>query len=181
VKKLIGFGILFFIIAHLFGAMAFMHNGRSSGTADMAQAAWAQGYIAGQQSVAGEDGATANAVPPSPMDSYDSYRHYDRHGMNPFSMFGMLFRCLLPLFLIGGLFMLFGKRRCHRHGHGKHGNRPSWGGHRPPWKGQRPPWAEHWDGEHAPRWVNDDETSDDGDDNLPTADEIHEKSPEDLE
>jgi len=179
VKKIIGFGILFFIVAHLFGAMAFMHNGRSSGTADIAQAAWAQGYIAGKQSVAGEEGATANTVPPSPMDSHDWHGthgeyDYNRHGMNPFAMFGMLFRCLLPLFLIGGLFMFFGKRRCRRHGHGKHGDRPSWGGH-------RPPWARHCGDEHEPRWMNDDEPSTNDDDDLPTADEIHEKSPEDLE
>ena len=166
-----------------------MHNGRSSGTADIAQAAWAQGYIAGQQSVAGEEGATA-AVPPSPMDShdwhgmhdnYDRYGHDNYRGMSGFSVFGMLFRCLLPMFLIGGLFMLFGKRRCRRHRHGKHGERPSWGGHRPPWAGHRPPWAGHCGDEHEPRWVNDDEPVADSDDDLPTADEIHEKSPEDLE
>jgi len=193
-KKLIGFGVLFFIILHLFGAMAFM--GRSHyGSADIAREAWSQGYIAGQQAATGEDGATPNAVPPSPMEShglhghggYESYGHNGRYGMTPFSVFGMLFRCLLPLFLIGGLFMFFGKRRCRRHhGEGGHhhdhgGHRGHGCGHRPPWAGHRPPWARH-DGEgndeHAPRWVTEDDPAED---DLPTADEIHEKSPEDLE
>ena len=189
-KKIIGIGVLFFIILHLFGAMMFIGRNHR-GTADITREAWSQGYIAGQQAAAGDVGATPNAVPPSPMEShgwhghdgYDGYENYGHggHGMFPFSILSLLFRCLFPIFLIGGLFMFIGKRR-YRHFHDENGRHREHGcGHRPPWAGHRPPWARHHgegDDEHAPRWVSEDEPAED---DLPTADEIHEKSPEDLE
>jgi len=195
-KKVFGFGLLFLLIAHLFGAMVFMGSSHR-GSASVAQEAWARGYIAGQQAATGEDGATESAVPPSHMDGMESYGHhgysgyesyghgydgqYDRHQMGAFSIFGMMFRCLIPLFLIGGLFMFIGKRGCRHHGRGEG---RSHRGCRPPWAGHRPPWADRGEGQE-PRWVaddpSDDEPSSDNDDDLPTADEIHEKSPEDLE
>ncbi len=194
-KKVIGFGVLFLLVTHLFGAMAFMGRSHHS-SASVAQKAWMQGYFAGQQATVGEDGAAESAAPPTYMDGmeshgchgysgYEGYEHgydgrYGRHQMGAFSIFGMMFRCLIPFFLLGGLFMLLGKRRCRRHvdGEGKSHRRC-----RPPWAGHRPPWARQSEGQE-PRWVADEpsdgEPSSDNNDDLPTADDIHEKSPEDL-
>ncbi len=158
-KKVIGFGLLFMLIIHLFGAMVFL--GRNHGnSASVAQEAWTQGYMAGQQSVSGEEGAVERVAPPSYMNGMEShgryghsygYEHgYGRHSMGHFSLFGMLLKCLIPFLLIGGLFAIFGKR-CgfHKCGKGKSGRRCG-----PPWM-----WHQKHDENQEPRWVADDEDS----------------------
>ena len=171
-KKVIGFGLLVLLVMNLLGAMRHLRGGHNDGLASVAQTAWTQGYIAGQQAATGEEGATV--VPPS-FSRHDGFEQNGRFYTPIFPIFGLFFLCLLPLFMIGSAFMFGGRRRWHRHAHGKGGRR---GGHRPPWAGGCPPWKR--DGEHAPRWMRDESSEDGDDDDLPTADEIHEKSPEDL-
>lgn len=127
-RKLIG---LAFMAMLFFGAMSLFGVGRGQ-----TQAAWVQGYAAGQQSVTvNADGTTT--VPPVPGNDYG----YGRNRVGFFPGFGFL-ACLIPLFFIGGLFMLFGGghrmhrygrgswRRngpCNQHGHEKYkGPKPSW-------------------------------------------------------
>ena len=130
-RKLIGLGLLALMLFAFLGAFGSMRQSRTD-------TAWIQGYIAGQQVAAGEDGATTTAPPMSPY-GYGGY--YQGHrGFFP----GVgLFLCLLPLMFFGGLFMLFGGRRHWQHEHGpwhKHGPCSKRGPH----KGDnfKPPWAD---------------------------------------
>ncbi len=122
-RKMIGLGIFFMLFLAVMGLFGGARSSRY-------ESAWTQGYIAGQQSVSTDaDGATT-APPPVVQNAYGVGRSH----MGGFFFPGaFLFMCLLPFFLIGGLFFLFsfGGRRHWKHGrkHWRHH------GHHPPWAG----------------------------------------------
>jgi hypothetical protein len=126
-RKLIGLGFLAIMLFAFFGAFGSMRQSRYD-------AAWSQGYVAGQQAVAGEDGVVngnAAAAPPA------SYRHFP--GPRIFFPGIGLFLCLLPLMFFGFITMMFGcKRRHWKHGPGGprhwHQNGPWQGGGKPVWE-----------------------------------------------
>jgi hypothetical protein len=129
-RKLFG---LFFLGLLVFGLVGLI----SAGGRSRYQAAWLEGYAAGQQAAVsaeqgttgGAQGAAVPAAPPAPVYGFG-------HGWF-FPGFGMFF-CFLPLFLFGLPFLFFGRR---------HGRRGHWHGHRG-WRGhehQQPPrQSGHW-------------------------------------
>jgi len=127
-RKLFGLFFLGFIFLGLLGVFGRGGHGND-------QSAYEQGFMAGQQAAAASneaavDGAaeTASAAPSQPPGTNVYYRGHRFF----FPGSGLLF-CLMPFFLMGMFFMIFGKRRWHGHGH----HRGRWGHHRGPW-GQGP-------------------------------------------
>lgn len=144
-RRILALGFLAFLLFGLLGFVGMAGRART-------ESAWMQGYLAGQQAAAGEDGAAANQPYTGPgMYGYGRYSpHFHGYGRF-FPGFGF-FTCLIPLFLFGGFLFMAGRRRrhWHRHGHGpwRHHPHGSWG-HGP---GQP--------GFHKPPWVDDDDLAD---------------------
>ena len=120
-RKIFGLFLILLVLGGLFGL-----SGQNR-----YQDAWQQGYIAGQQAVAGQDGTTATAPPAAP---YGPYGYYPAR----LGFFGFLFKGLGLFFLfwlmVGFLGLLFG-RRFWRHGgkkwakwhrHAPESGRPRW-------------------------------------------------------
>jgi len=120
-RKLFGLFFLGFIFLGLFGFFSRGGHGRY-------QSAYEQGFIAGQQAAAASGEAApegaegTKTAAPSQIPGANVY--YRGHGFF-FPGFGLFF-CLIPFFLMGMFFMVFGKRRWHGHRH----HRGPWGHHR---------------------------------------------------
>jgi len=137
-RKLIGLGFLAMILFVFLGAFGTMRQSRTN-------MAYMQGYIAGQQAAASEDGAVnGNAATAPPMPPYSYNTHFRGHG-GFFPGMGLFF-CLLPLMFFGGMFLLFGLFGGRRHWHHGHGPCGSWqGGHKHGGymkSGPKPPWVD---------------------------------------
>ena len=131
-RKLIGLGFLAMMLFVFLGAFGSMRQSRTN-------MAYMEGYIAGQQAVAGEDGTVnGNAATASTMPPYSTNTHYRGHG-GFFPGMGLLL-CLLPFMFLGFMSMMFGcKRRHWQHGPGGPGH---WHQHSP-WKGNaKPVWED---------------------------------------
>ena len=119
-RKLFGLFFLGFIFLGILGLFGRGGHGNR-------QSAYQQGFIDGQQmAAAGSEAApedaegTTSAAPTQPPGTNIYYRG---HGFF-FPGSGLLF-CLMPFFLMGMFFMVFGKRRWHGHRH----HREYWGHH----------------------------------------------------
>lgn len=123
-RRLFGVFFIFLLLGGVFSL--FNGNGRS-------QDAYMQGYIAGQQSVTTEDGATT-IVAPAPQPYANRHSGFGfLGGIVKFFTFFFGF-----MFLIGFMGMLFGCKRGKHHGwhHARH-----WGNWQ---KGDKnPPWYDH--------------------------------------
>ena len=128
-RKLFGLFFLGFILLGILGVFGRGGHGRYQST-------YQQGFLDGQQVAAAQSAAdpetAAGAPVPVPNQRPGADIYFRGHGFY-FPGFGLLF-CLIPFFFMGLFFMVFGKRRWHRHHH----HRGGWGhrrGGRPPWKG----------------------------------------------
>jgi len=135
-RKLFG---LFFLTLLILGVIGLF----SRSGPDQYQAAYQEGFIAGQQAAVNSGQAAPAGVEESttvaPTGQPGTQIFYRGHGFF-FPGFGLLL-CLMPLFFFGLLFMVFGKRRRYgRHGHWGHYRR----GYGPCGPG---PWGrrENWD------------------------------------
>lgn len=126
-RRLFGLGFLAVTAVILLGMFGFMGGQRQDAT-------WTQGYIAGQQAALA-DGGTVQTAPPQ----FAPARPYARHGFGffLFPLFGLMAFCLVPLFLLGGLFFFMGGRHRKRWHCGGNG-RPSGHGWGPPWRQGHP-------------------------------------------
>jgi hypothetical protein len=132
-RKLMGVLFLSFLLLGIFGFLG--HIGQ-----DRSQAAYRQGFMAGQQAAAsGGEAAAAGveeAAPAAPVSYPGTKVYYRGHGFF-FPGFGLLF-CALPFFFLGFLFMAFGKRRWYGHGRCGHGGwQQGPGGRGEDWAGKR--------------------------------------------
>jgi hypothetical protein len=119
-RKLFGLFIILLILGGLFGW----------GRRNEYQAGYAQGYVAGQQSVAqGEDGGTAVSPPVTP--------HYPAYHYRGFGFFEFLFK---GFFLFMGFMLLMGLLFGRGHWHGKHGRHHHKWHHEWHKSSQKPPW-----------------------------------------
>ncbi|MCO5191221.1 MAG: hypothetical protein M9918_23915 [Anaerolineae bacterium] len=104
-RKLFG---LFFIGLLFFGLLGVVGRGRQA----RYDAAYLQGFIAGQQTTTGDSKTTATGAEGVAEVTPDAFPSAQRYNCNP--GFGSF---LLPLLLIGAGFMFLGKRRWHGHHH----------------------------------------------------------------
>ena len=125
-RRILALGFLAFLVFGLLGMVGMAGRARS-------ESAWRQGYLAGQQAAASEDGA-----PPSqPFIGSEAYGYgrYHPHFHSHSGFFPGLgfFACLIPLFFLGIFFFLVGpRRRRWRHGPWHHGP-GRYSPHKPPW------------------------------------------------
>ncbi len=126
-KRLFGLGFLAVTAVIMLGALG-LTGGQRQGSA------WTQGYIAGQQAALADEGTIQTAPPHFP-----TARPYARHsfGLFLFPLFGLMLFCLVPLFLLGGLFFFIGGRH-RRHGQCEGNGRHSGHGWGPPWRQGNP-------------------------------------------
>lgn len=125
-RKLIGLGFVAILFFAFFGAVGSMRQNRTD-------AAYMQGYLAGQQAAASEDG-TINTAPPATAYGYN--KHVRGHG--GFFPGAGFFLCLLPLLFFGFMFMVGSCKHRWKHGHyGKWHNHKHWKGGPP-----KPPWVD---------------------------------------
>jgi hypothetical protein len=124
-RRFVGLALVFVLLLGLFGLVG----------SSLYRSGWSEGFVAGQVTAGGEDGA----VPVAP-----GYGHYAGPGVgfSPFFGFAGGFLKFLFIFLLFGFFFKmigfwFWRKRGHagkhwRWGHGHHGHRGRYGG-APPW------------------------------------------------
>lgn len=114
-RKLFGLGFLALFFFAFLGLVT--SGGRSSG-----EAAWMQGYIAGQQAAGGGEDGTTVVVAPEFSAGYGRV-----FGRTHFFPTLLVLTCLVPFFLMGFFFLMGKKHWRHKYGRWHHhGNKAPW-------------------------------------------------------